>query len=156
MLEDILEAFTKANEETITKFEKASNISLSEDYRNFLLEYNGGDFVENIYIEGFNIAISEKVAFEIKRLYGLVSDDETYSTKNLKKINDLIKDGIVDWPSNFLIIGSISNGHDYISISIDSNTKGSVYVISDEMPEMRIKISDTFSQFLDIIKKYDV
>lgn len=126
------------NIQNINSFEKELKFKLPEDYKLFLLEYNGGtcDLKNHIYSMEGNIC----------DLYGLFPKGLYNSHQQLTLPKEL-KDLWCEIPDNILPIGELDNG-DMIAIKFLEN-RNKIVVIDHEDYSYSETISvSTFTQFL--------
>ena len=112
------------------EFESRHGIKLDEEYRRFLVKYNGGDTPDTkVGIRGFSS--------DLRYLYGINAKEN---------IEDHLDIPVWD-NKRYLPIGEDFFGNYYvIDLSYD---KGSVYFCDHEKGFGIKKITDTFSQFLE-------
>ena len=137
------------NEEELIKFQNEINFELPDDYKNFLTNYNGG-VPEERYSTFMVDSISQEIGLQV--LYGLNLEDGL----DLREWYDEYRDDLL---LNCIIIGH-GLGFGFI-ILMHSPEKSGVYFWDntfelDESSEDEnvYKISDTFKEFLDKVKKY--
>ncbi len=139
----------------IEKLEEENNIKIPEDYKSFLLKYNGGktndiDFEKegwraDFYGEGFDVenflSVEEILSKEYASYWDVITDQETeYEIKKeLKK---------------YVGIG-VASGSYKILISCEDNDYGTVYLQDDRnREEFHVeKVTNTFNEFLKHLKK---
>lgn len=128
--------------ENIARFEQKNNLKLSDQYKRFLLEYNGG------YVEPNVFKISEEQGESaLNILYGLdISEDYD----ELSSVYETM-DGII--PSNFISIGDDAGGNQ-ICLGLDELYCGKIFIWihnmgqGEEMNNMFLLAND-FTSFLD-------
>ncbi|MBC2160078.1 SMI1/KNR4 family protein [Listeria booriae] len=132
----------KATSAAIEDFEQRYNLKLAEDYKKFLLDFNGGYADPNV----FKIS-EEQGESALNTLYGLGIDDEY---DELESIYESL-DGII--PSGFISIADDSGGNQ-ICLGLDDDYFGKVFVwihdmeIEEDMDNMFL-LADDFKLFLD-------
>ena len=136
---------TKGIEEKILEFESRYNIRLSEQYRSFLLKYNGGITPETEFKY-------KKTSSDIRAFYGIGQNINYYSFDNV--FENVLKD-ILPLTTfielHILPIAEDSWGN-YITIGIGDENRGKVY-FCDHEKGMKIKLlTETFSEFLQKCK----
>ncbi|MBC1458840.1 SMI1/KNR4 family protein [Listeria newyorkensis] len=135
-----------SNEKTtinnIVRFEHANGLRLSDQYKHFLLDYNGGYIEPNI----FKIS-DEQGESALNTLYGLdISEDYD----ELAGIYETM-DGTI--PSNFISIGDDADGNQ-ICLGLDELYYGKIFIWihdmgeDEEMSNMFLLAND-FNSFLD-------
>jgi hypothetical protein len=126
----------------IEEFEAKHHIVFPVQYRDFLLEYNGGNVRPNV----FKISDDEGET-ALNTLYGL-DIDESYD--ELSSVFDSLYGEI---PDEFISIGDDSGGNQ-ICLGISGEYVGKIYIFlhniepTEEMSNMFL-ISDSFDSFLD-------
>lgn len=118
-------------EKEIAELENSLNIKLPEQYRKFLLRYNGGD--------------TPKTEFNIKReasdvRYFLGAGNVEISFSKVYYMEDFLKKGI-------LPIAEDSFGN-YISVGIDEDNNGKVYFCDHEKGMRKKVLTETFVEFI--------
>ncbi|MBC1780367.1 SMI1/KNR4 family protein [Listeria booriae] len=132
----------KATSVAIEDFEQRYNLKLAEDYKKFLLDFNGGYADPNV----FKIS-KEQGESALNTLYGLGIDDEY---DELASVYESL-DGII--PSGFISIADDSGGNQ-ICLGVDDDYFGKVFVwihdmeIEEDMDNMFL-LADDFKLFLD-------
>lgn len=140
-----IKSYGTVDEITINKFEVEIGFSLPEDYKNFLVNYNGGSFKESNF---FVAELNEEIPLHV--LYGLgVDKGLDLNTWYDEYEEDLIK-------------GSIIIGHDFgsgiIVLINDLETKGvyywdhSFHFPKSNEEENTYKIANSFKEFIDELK----
>ncbi|WP_428738567.1 SMI1/KNR4 family protein [Sulfurimonas sp.] len=140
-------------ESDIQEFEKTINTALPQEYRNFLLEFNGGQPVLYIFPE------SEVLhSIPVNTLYGL-KVKESYN--DLEK-NYAIYDGRI--MNSFIAIGSDPSGNQFC-LGITGIFKDKVYIwdhnqeidewefIENKLPENMYLLSDSFHNFINQLEE---
>lgn len=139
---NIYNAHEKINLKNIEDFEVKHHIEFPIQYRDFLLEYNGGNVKPNV----FKIS-DEEGETAVNTLYGL---DISESYDDLSNVFDSLHGEI---PDEFISIGDDSGGNQ-ICLGISGEYSGKVYMFihdiesTEEMSNMFF-ISNTFDSFLD-------
>ncbi|MBC2180324.1 SMI1/KNR4 family protein [Listeria booriae] len=132
----------KATSAAIEDFEQRYNLKLAEDYKKFLLDFNGGYADPNV----FKIS-EEQGESALNTLYGLGIDDEY---DELESVYESL-DGII--PSDFISIADDSGGNQ-ICLGVDDDYFGKVFVwihdmeIEEDMDSMFL-LADDFKLFLN-------
>jgi SMI1 / KNR4 family (SUKH-1) len=119
--------FEKQNEPTnalsILEFERDRGVRLPEDYRTFLLEYNGG------YLDRSNdyFEVGNWNAFIVEDLLGLTSDAESsIATRRFNNFSDYID-------LHFLVIGHASGEVLFMDLR-EISSYGEIYVRAHDSP----------------------
>ena len=134
------------DEGRLIKFEKALGYTLPVNYRNYLLEFNGGVPDQNFFwIE------EGKDGTSIYQFYGL------HSSKS-SSLDMFIGDDHCGVPSGFLPIGDDGVGNNII-ICLVGSYSGFIYFLDHEIHPYNqhesmdgiVKIADSFSSIIDIL-----
>lgn len=121
------------SEMEITQFEEIALIRLPDDYRSFLLDYNGAMPEGNIF------RYSNAELFNVRRFIPL---DELLSIKH--RIGDLL--------CEFLPVAYDSCGN-YVCLDLDAG--GEVFFWDHEEPSDRLRLAPSFTAFLDMLEPFD-
>lgn len=134
----LISGFDNANiEEHIAAFEKEQNITLPEEYRRFLLKYNGGETPKT----KFRI---NKVSSDVRAFYGLGNARERYNFQRLiDNMNILKEDYIKD---DMLPIATTDYG-DTITVGIGEKENGCIFFKYHDRGKKYIKLTDTLCEF---------
>ncbi|MCM3225740.1 SMI1/KNR4 family protein [Terribacillus saccharophilus] len=126
--------------EDISRFEQKYILTLSNQYKDFLLKYNGG------YPQESSFKISEEEGESlVNKFYGIGD-----MKGNLAKVYDIIEDEI---PEGFLSIANDPSGKE-ILLGVNQEFNGKIYLWmhdiepEDEMDNMFI-LADDFSEFIN-------
>lgn len=111
------------NETDLADFEKKIGYNLPPDYRQFLLQYNGGKPVPDF----FQVPEWQYKESFVNQLKGLIKEKDEKKV-DLARLNDLL-DGRL--PKGFVAIGSDPGGN-HILLSLTNETKGNVYFFDHE------------------------
>ena len=134
----LISKYGNGSEEFVNGLERKLGIELDEEYRKFLIKYNGGDTPNTeVKIKGFSS--------DLRYLFGI----------NAKKnIEDYLQ--ILVWEKLRCVpIGEDSYGNCY-AIGTEGIEKGSVFFCDHEKGFDRFKISDSFSQFSKTCKSGEI
>lgn len=124
----------------ITEFENRCNINLPNEYKDFLLRYNGG------YPKASTFKISDEYGESVvNKFYGIGN-----MKGNLDKVYEIL-DG--ELPEGFISIGSDPGGNE-ICIGIDEKYYGKIYfwihdMESDEELSNMFFLADSFTSFFE-------
>ena len=131
--------------EMVDEFEQYIGFSLPKDYRQFLLQYNGGKTQERYYTF-YIVELNENIPLNV--LYGLNTEIKQV---NLKVWHDEYKEDLLE---NSIIIGSDPGAGMIVLINDDED--GGIYYWDDSWhfeqsdEENNIyKIADSFQDFFD-------
>ncbi len=138
--------FGKASQKMIDDFEKIIDFSLPNDYKNFLLEYNGG--IPEVKYSTFNVKeLNEDISLDI--LLGLAIDKLDLQKRNAEYKEDLLP---------YCIIIGDDPGSGMIVLINDLELKGiyywdhSFYFEKSNEEQNIYKITDSFREFIDGLK----
>jgi cell wall assembly regulator SMI1 len=140
-------------EDDIKVFERENNIILPNDYKKFLIEYNGGEPLSSL--------------FKLNRELGTIVINNLYGLNTKEKYDDIIK--AMQTYSNrisnqFIPIGDDPGG-DQIVLGISGDFKGKVYFwdhntelendvfTENELPENMYFLADSFDEFIDKLEE---
>ncbi|WP_058487072.1 SMI1/KNR4 family protein [Defluviitalea phaphyphila] len=141
--------YGKATMQMIDEFEQYVGFSLPNDYKRFLLEYNGGKPKERYYTF-FVQELNENIPFDV--LYGL---NTAIKQVDLKMWYDEYKEDLLE---NCIIIGSDSGTGLIILINEDEDEgiyywDHSWYFEQSNEENNVYKISDSFQEFFNDLEK---
>ena len=127
-------------ERNIKEFENKNQIKLPEDYKKFLMSYNGGITPETSFRIG-------KISSDIVGFYGLGNADKEFNFAQFNEMNVL---------SNYINIGMLPIAYndfgDKITLSINEDSLGEIYYFYHDKPENFIKLTDEFNKFIKSCK----
>lgn len=143
-----INSFGGASLEAIKNFEKSIGFSLPEDYKQFLIEYNGG--TARVRYSTFKVEeLNENIPLDV--LYGLGVEKKQL---DLQKVND---EYIDDMLPNCIIIGD-DPGAGMIVLINDDDYEGvyywdhSFHFAQSSEEENIYKVADSFKAFIDGLK----
>ena len=134
----LISKYGNGSSKLVEEFENKNGIELDDQYRCFLINYNGGDTPKTtVRING--------VSSDLRYLFGINAkkDIENYMQISMLKNKHCIP------------IGEDSYG-DYYAIGINDDNKGAVYFSDHEKGFELIRIADSFSEFLAICKSNQI
>ncbi|MPQ44940.1 SMI1/KNR4 family protein [Clostridium tarantellae] len=144
-----INSFGGASLEEIKIFEQSIGFSLPDDYKQFLIKYNGG--TAKVRYSNFNVKdLNEDIPLDV--LYGLNIEEKVL---DLQYVNDEFIDDIFP---NSIIIGD-DPGSSMIILINDNDFKGiyywdySFYFPQSSEEENTYKIADSFKAFINGLKK---
>lgn len=117
---EILEYNNSLDDKTLNNFEKEFQIRLPDEYRQFIIKYNGG-YPEP---DGFKFMNKSKGS-SVDRFLGLVDDEYEDIRKYIQKYKDRI-------PTNLIPI-AYDPGSNLVCISVSGEDFGSVYFWEHEL-----------------------
>ena len=133
----LISKFDNANiEEHITQLEKQYNIVLPEEYKRFLLKYNGGETPNT----KFRI---NKVSSGVRAFYGLGNADKYYNFQKLIDNMNILEDYIED---DMLPIATTDYGDDIV-IGIGKEESGSIFFKYHDREKKYIKLANNLCEF---------
>ncbi len=150
MHEEIESPGPKIEIDDVVKLELEFNLNLPEDYKEFLLKFNGGlPWLDEYVVDGF---YEEYCGIQV--LYGIGREIQSSCLDyNIKAYRERI--------NNDLIPIGCSGTNDAICLAIKGNSYGSVYFwdlvkeCGKDCPDNLYVISDSFAGFLRKLTKFD-
>ncbi len=125
-------------EKHIVAFEKQNNITLPDEYKSFLLKYNGGMTPKT----KFRI---NKVSSEVRAFYGLGNADENNHFQklidNMNILSDFLSDGML--PIAATVFG------DYITLGLSGDDNSGIFFRYHDRPKKYIKLTESLVEFAD-------
>ena len=141
-----IEAYKNGNAEKVSKLEKEFRIKLPEDYRNFLIQYNGGDVEDgNLYVKELDEDMRMGYFFGIGIEEGFA---------DITEINDEYDDDI---PKKSLLIG-MDEGSGFLLLISGGEDSGiwyydHTYFFDKSTDDLNTYfICETFSDFIKILE----
>lgn len=131
--------------EDIEKFEKDKNITLPDDFKEFLKKNNDCELENHTY--DFS-EIDSILEFELDCTLGIDMELFELYTERKKEYIEFEND-FPDLFESFLVFAYAEGGHAEICISISGNNKGNIYYVYDEDIDITFKIADSFNEFLN-------
>jgi len=141
--------YGKLSLDKLEEFEKEIGVKLPDEYRKYLIQYNGAKFENNT----FSLNWDKGNKSTIHSMYGIANKPKWFSIREqnpyLYDIN-VVKKG-------YLSIGSDGLGNQ-ILIKLKWPNKGAIYFWDHEKPFLRfknvlLKQADSFIEFVDNLKK---
>lgn len=126
--------------ENINMFENKFKIKIPEEYRNFLIKYNGGKTPNTKFK-------SSKISSDLLGFYGFGIADKELNFREIE-LTEAIDDYLSD---DMLPIGSNVFG-DKITIGFKDSNKGKVFFLYHDIPKNYVKISENFGEFVELCK----
>lgn len=131
----------RTNKKSVEEFETKVKKKLDDEYKNFLIRYNGGEIEPNV----FKIS-EEEGESAVNIIYGLNVEEEY---DELSKIFDKLE-GVI--PENFLSIADDPGGNQ-ICLGVSGEYVGKIYLwIHDSVNENEMNnmffLNDSFNSFL--------
>lgn len=142
----LISRFDNANvEEHIAHLEKQYNIVLPEEYKRFLLKYNGGETPDT----EFRI---NKVSSDVRAFYSLGNANKYYNFQglidNMNILGEFVKDGMLPI--------AVNDFGDYITIGIRKKENGCIFFRYHDRGKKYIKLADTLSEFAAKCKSEEI
>lgn len=123
----------------IKELEEKYSIILSEDYKKFLLKYNGGETPKTKFS-------GSSIKTDIRKFYGFVDNENS-------NIFSIMIDGLAEELLNNLKLVIATNAFgDYFTINISEERKGEISFVYHDMPEKEKVIASNFGEFLLMCK----
>lgn len=142
----LISRFDNSNiEEHVAAFETQNRITLPEEYKRFLMKYNGGRTPKT----KFKI---NKVSSDLRGFYGLGNADEYFNFSKLTDTMNILEEYLSD---EMLPIANNDFG-DYITISLGKKENGCVFFRYHDRGKKYIKLSDTLCDFVDKCKSEEI
>jgi len=147
-----IEANKQINIKDIEALEESYGLSLPEDYKQFLLKYNGGE-PDKYLFKDKNLG-----SLVLNVLYGINIEDSYDELHNVIKV---YKDRI---PSSFIPIGDDSGGNQFV-IGIKGKFKDKIYLwdhntelehnkfTENTLPGNMYKLADNFTEFINALEE---
>ena len=128
------------SESIIAEFEKKEKSTLPHDYKQFILETNGGFVIGDIEYWDEN---QEPVIITITEFYGFGKSREMGGITSLRKA---LRRRVA---KKLLVIGEDTSGHMKICLDVMQDI-GSVYLVLDSLPVLdQILVAKTFTEFMN-------
>lgn len=137
----IAKSDTTGIEEKLTEFESRYSIKLPEQYRSFLLKYNGGITPETEFRY-------KRTSSDVRAFYGIGNGIDYYSFENI--FENVLKDVLpltVFIDKGILPVAEDSWGN-YITIGIDGENRGKMFFCDHEKGMKAKLLTETFSEFI--------
>ena len=130
----------KCTYERIRAFEEKHNITLSVDYKDFLIKYNGGETPKTNFSKG-------AVQTDVRRFYGFTKE---HSDSDLLSVieSDL---GEVLISKCKLPVATNSFG-DYFVLNVSEKAKGAISFVYHDNIQKEITVSSDFKEFVSLCK----
>lgn len=136
----------KIRDEDIVTFELRHNVKFPADYREFMLEYNGGNFTGNYFQSPSGIE------FVIQKIYSL--GEGGHRDLNVHYMQD---DCPKAYANGIIVIGRDVGGG-CLLLAMRGKESGTIYYLDDEellRPSSGyVKIAESFSEFMDGLKPW--
>lgn len=146
----------KINNEEILKLEKKINGKLSDEYKDFLLENNGG-YVDD-YLVTSKFIENDSTASE--KYYQSTSPDRFYNIDELlEEYEDNIYDPVL--PDGYISIAYDTGGNQIVICIDDSSDNGKIYFANHELYDsltgfwIITKLYDSFNEFINSLHPFE-
>ena len=131
---------TENMEERVREFEAKYSFVFPEQYRSFLLKYNGGKTPNT----EFRI---NKVSADVEGFYGLGNATQYHNYSSFESM-----DGLEDWLKDSVLPIAENSFGDYIMIGIGNTNNGKVYFYYHDRQKKYIELSENFKMFISKCK----
>jgi cell wall assembly regulator SMI1 len=132
-------------DEAIADYEKELGFRLPEDYRQFLLKYNGGD-APNRRKFAYKLINGNPMVSSIETFFGLGLEENHIDIRRNQRTTQRIQ----GQPSYFFIIGYALGS--IVGIGITEDTFGKIYVWENTVSDDIIFVAKSFNEFLDTLR----
>ena len=132
------------NDKNINIFEDKFKIKIPEEYRNFLIKYNGGKTPNTKFK-------SNKIFSDLMGFYGFGKAEKELNYRELEQlevINDYLNDHMMPIGSN--VFG------DKITIGLKGFNKGKLFFLYHDRPQNYVKIAENFHEFVELCKSQKI
>lgn len=131
----LISKFANCNvNDRIEEMEKKYNITLPDQYRNFLCKYNGGYTPKTKFKVG-------KISSDIRGFYGIGNEKLSFNTVNLK-----------EWIDKSLMPIAVDSFGNYLVIGLDNNSAGKIFFCDHELGNEVKCIAENLKSFLKYCK----
>jgi hypothetical protein len=128
--------------EQIMALEAAYDIKLPEDYKRFLLKYNGGDTPETSIYLGKGRGLGET---DVRYFYSVAESDKSFTwLDGLDLLDEYLDDSL-------LPIASDTFGNEFV-IGVADVNRGKVYFYDHELQKTTTELASTFTDFVGMCK----
>lgn len=141
-----INAFGNVSDKMISEFEHHIGFTLPEDYREFLLKYNGGTSQKR-YSTFFVKELNQEISLDV--LFGLNVDKLDLQKWNDEFVDDMLENTIIigDDPGGGLIV--LINGLDMKGVYYWDDS----FNFEQSSEERNIyKVADSFHEFIEVLK----
>ena len=134
----LISKYGNGSEELVRGFEEKHGLELDEEYRKFLVKYNGGDTP--------NTCVKDKgISSDIRCLFGLCTEES---------IEDAMQNPV--WQNKKCVPIGVDSFGNYFAIGTSEIERGHVFFCDHENGFGMHKLSDSFSQFLQKCKSKEI
>ncbi len=146
----------KIDDEKIIEFEEKINGKLSNEYKIFLMENNGG------YLDDYLVTpkFIEVIPSNSERYYQSTSPDKFYSLEELlEEYEDNLDDQVL--PDNYISIAYDTGGNQIVMYVADGEQNGEIYFANHELYDpltgfwLMTKLSNTFNEFVQSLHPFE-
>ena len=148
---ELINSAEKINTKHIAEFENEVGTKFPEDYKNFMLESNGGTPKEDLLYDFFDEVTEAENTSVIREFFSLFSDDSV-KMSNLREIYKIMT--YEETISTDMLPIADDPGGNIIGISLNKDDFGYVYFINHEYDDLdtgylvKSKIAESFSNFI--------
>lgn len=148
---ELINSAGKISVEDIAEFENEVGMEFPEDYKNFMIEANGGTPKEELLYDFFDEVTEAENTSVIREFFSLFSDD-TVKMSNLREIYKIMT--YEETISVDMLPIADDPGGNVIGISLNKDDFGYVYFINHEYDDLdtgylvKSRIAESFSDFI--------
>ncbi len=146
----------KIDSEDIIQFEEKINGKLSDEYKKFLLENNGG-YVDDYLVTPKFVEVNSSKS---KRYYQSTSPDRFYDLDELlEEYEDNLDDPVL--PNNYISIAYDTGGNQIVMCVENGIENGKIFFANHEIYDsltgfwIMTKISDSFNEFVSSLHPFE-
>lgn len=151
---NLFDCGNKLSVQQLDNFEKKIRQKLPEDYRNFMIEHNGGTPSEDLVFDYIDVVVEQENTTDIREFY-IFYDSETSNYDDIVFIyKTMTNDKII--PAEMLPIGDDSLGNPFGILLSKGNDYGKIYLMNHETENSEtgyLAMSKVADSFADFIKK---
>lgn len=151
---NLIDSAIKVYEEDVVEVENSLGIKLPEDYKEFIIQMNGGTPDEDMLYDFYDEVLELENTSIIREFFSLYADD-TILKNNLKVIYNTMKNEKTI-PADMIPIADDPAGN-IISLSLNRNDYGFIYYLNHEFEDVetgyliKSKIANSFKDFIDCL-----
>lgn len=137
----------------IEEYERKLDVKLPEDYKEFMLENNGGVPEEDIMFDFFDLASEKNNSTDIREFFIFYNEGET-SYDDIMKVNTIMREEKTI-PDDFWVFADDSGGNP-IGMKLSGDEIGSVYFCNHELEDvdtgflLMSKVANSFHEFIEL------
>ncbi len=149
---NLFDCGNKLSVQQLDNFEKKIRQKLPADYRNFMIEHNGGTPSEDLVFDYIDVVVEQENTTDIREFY-IFYDSETNNYDDIVYIyKTMTNDKII--PPEMLPIGDDSLGNPFGILLSKGNDYGKIYLMNHEIENSETgylamsKVADSFADFI--------